>query len=237
MALITADRIKTLKANVKAECQRRNSTGSVATYGGTSYDFTTTPATGQLIKYEHYEKNAVPLNKINSSKQPIEGATGSPATEASIKKMEDNVAAFKACDKYANSLSGSGCNASCTGLCFSCTSSCVGGCTSCTGCTGTCTNSCTSCTGCSGGCDGCRGCGSGCASGCSGCGSGCASGCTSCSGCSGCGSGCANTCSACGGGCTATCAAWCTGGGCQTGCTGSGGSDRCQTACSNKVYA
>ena len=183
MALITADRIKTLKANVKAECQRRNSTGSVATYGGTSYDFTTTPATGQLIKYEHYEKNAVPLNKINSSKQPIEGATGSPATEASIKKMEDNVAAFKACDKYANSLSGSGCNASCTGLCFSCTSSCVGGCTSCTSCTGTCTDSCTSCSGCSG-------CGSGCANTCSACGGGCTATCAAwCTG-GGCSTGC-----------------------------------------------
>ena len=50
---ILASDIKALKARVKAEMLRRKYTNSVATYGGTSYDYTTTPAVGVRALVEH----------------------------------------------------------------------------------------------------------------------------------------------------------------------------------------
>ena len=64
MALISADRFIALKAEVKAECQRRSYTGSVSSYGGTEYDYSVTPASGGTVLKEHYTKIAEPLNAI-----------------------------------------------------------------------------------------------------------------------------------------------------------------------------
>jgi hypothetical protein len=51
MAAIEPTRYNNLKARIKAECQRRAYTGSVATYGGASYDYTTKPAKGGKIAF------------------------------------------------------------------------------------------------------------------------------------------------------------------------------------------
>ena len=139
--IISASSFKELKAAVKAECLRRSYTGSVADYGGSSYDYTTEPADGGMIKKEYYEKNAVPLNAISGDITTTAGII----TEAGIKTMEEKVAALAAISKTS---SNTGCAASCTGLC---SSSCSGGCSGCGGycsyscsgsCSGTCSNTC-----------------------------------------------------------------------------------------------
>ena len=66
--LISPERFNNLKARVKAECQRRNASGSVASYGGSSYDYNTIPAKGTIIAAEHRDKIMQPLKAINSSK-------------------------------------------------------------------------------------------------------------------------------------------------------------------------
>lgn len=136
--IISASRFKELKAAVKAECLRRSYTGSVADYGGSSYDYTTEPADGGMIKKEYYTKNAVPLNAISGDITTAPGII----TEAGIKAMEEKVAALAAISKTSSST---GCKASCTGLC---SSSCSGGCS---GCGGSCSYNCSS--SCSGSCD------------------------------------------------------------------------------------
>lgn len=65
---ISASRMNDLKARVKAECLRRAKSGSVTSYGGADYDYSITPSTGVIIKKEHKDKNATPLNAINSDK-------------------------------------------------------------------------------------------------------------------------------------------------------------------------
>lgn len=189
MALITAQRFKNLKARVKAECQRRSYTGSVASYGGSSYDYTTAPASGKKIAKEHYEKLAVPLHAINSTKFPT--TSGTRIIKASdLTAMETFLTSAEGRSKTSTATD---CSASCTGLCSGCTGTCTGGCT---GCSGSCTGSCTSCTGsCTGSCSG-----------------GCGDACTSCTGtclgnCTGtCSTGCWSTCKGtCSGGCSGTC--------------------------------
>lgn len=203
--IISASRFKELKAAVKAECLRRSYTGSVADYGGSSYDYTTEPVDGGMIKIEYYEKNAVPLNAISGDIGSIN--LNQIITEAGIKEMEEKVAALAAIDKTSSST---GCKASCTGLC---SSSCSGGCS---GCGGACSSSCSgSCSGgcsttCSGKCDttctdACKGdCGTQCEASCgSGCGGTCHTNCdTYCKGT--CGNGCGTT-------CTSNCSYWCQG--------------------------
>jgi hypothetical protein len=44
MGQITASRLIDLKARIKAECQRRKYNGSVESYGGSNYDYSTIPA-------------------------------------------------------------------------------------------------------------------------------------------------------------------------------------------------
>lgn len=230
MSMISADRLNTLKAKVKAECLRRQYTGSVAAYGGAAYDYTVAPATGGVARKEHYEKLAVPMNAINATDTPAtDGAR--IISESEIAAMETKVAAYALRSIY--DTSGTDCSASCTGMCYSCTSctSCSGcsgcgdACTGCTGCGGGCAGGCTSCSSCTGSCSdvctGCSGCGSGCANQCTtGCNATCL-GCSSCSGtcfgCSntctgGCKSGCSGTCTSCSGGCGASCTGTCSGG-------------------------
>lgn len=215
---ITASSFTDIKAKVKAEMQRRKYTGSVSSYGGTAYDYTTTPVAGEKVLDEHIEKIKTPLDAVNSNTNPIKD-------KLTIKELETTDAhiTYLKSAGLTSSSANTGCMASCTGLCSTgCSSTCSG----CTGCSGSCSGSC------SGGCSGCSGCGSGCSgscsggcSGCSGCGSGCAS---SCSGCSGsCSGGCTNSCTGCGGTCSYSCFGTCSGS--CTGCTGSGGT--CSSSC------
>ena len=177
---ISAERFNSLKARVKAECSRRASKGnasnsvSVSSYADTAYDYTQAAEAGKLIKAEHRDKIATPLNAINSS--VITAAEGQTViTEADLLSMEAFTTTLESRDKA--DRTGTDCLGGCTGMCYGCTS-----CTSCTGCSG-----CTSCSGCSGGCW--KQCNNSCEGGCSGC--------TGCSGtCQGsCQTVCSNNCS------------------------------------------
>lgn len=176
---IKASRYVNLKAKVKAEMNRRCHTGSVAAYGGTSYDYSVVPATGGAILKEHRDKILDPLRAVNSDVIP---APVGYISDAEITNAETRVNAWAT--RGLADRTASDCKSGCTGTCnTSCTTGCY------TGCTGGCN------TGCSGGCDGCDGC-DGCGSGCDG---GC-SGCGDCGGrCSNCG-GCGSSCSSCTGG-------------------------------------
>lgn len=149
--LISATRFAELKAKVKAECQRRAHTGSVASYAEADYDYTDTAEAGVIIKKEHYEKNAVPLNAISGAV----GVTANIISDAGITALEEEVDRLAAISATASS---SGCAASCTGLCQGgCATGCSGCSGSCSGCSGSCSGGCkgsggtTTCT------DGCRG--------------------------------------------------------------------------------
>lgn len=203
MAVVSAARFTALKSKVKAEMKRRCRSGSVASYGGTAYDYTTTPAQGGIILKEHRDKLTVPLAAVNSNAVP--NTSGEKIiSETELSNMEARVTAWSA--RSITDRSGTDCKSGCTGTCY-------------TGCT-------TGCYGCGSGCpDGCYGCGSGCPDGCSGCGSGCPDGC------SGCGSGCPGSCTGCGSGCPSGCSGC--GTGCANGCRGCDSvcNDDCTTAC------
>ena len=191
MAVISADRYNNLKARVKAECNRRRYTGSVSSYGGTEYDYTITPASGGIIRTEHRDKIATPLNAINSDNVPL--ATGQNViSDNYITVMESFTTVLEA--RSQTDRNGTDCKSSCTGLCYGCTGTGYNGCSGCGGscsydCTGSCSGGCsTTCrgsckgsceTGCSGGCsDTCKGsCETGCSGGCyNACGQTCTAG-------------------------------------------------------------
>lgn len=202
MAIIKAERFTALKAKVKAECQRRNGSGSVASYGGADYDYTVAPAAGKTVRKEHRDKLTGPMSAINSDAVPATSGE-TIIQEDELKNMETRVAVWAARTK--TDASGSDCKAGCTGMCYG---SCTGGCTGCgSGCP-------TGCSGCGSGCPtGCSGCGSGCPGGCSGCGSGC-------SGCSGCGDSCKRACSTnCNTSCVEACGSSSTSGSTCSGCS------------------
>ena len=193
MAQISASRVNELKARIKAECQRRAHSGSVSSYGGSSYDFSTIPAKGVKALQEHKVKNATPLNAINSS--IITGAMINETliTEGTMASMEAFTTILE--KREITDHSGTDCSGGCTGMCYGCVGTCYDacsgctGCTSCTGCTGTCEGTCSdSCWDyCNWGCQG--GCWSACDYDCSGV---CSFNCTGCSGtCSG---GCSGAC-------------------------------------------
>lgn len=195
MATVKADRFAALKAKVKAECLRRSYEGSVASYGGASYDYSEAPAAGRVIRQEHRDKLIGPMRAVNSDVIP---AGQGVVSEEELKNLETRATVWAA--RSIADQSGSDCKTGCTGTCYT---GCTTGCSGCSG-------------GCSGGCKGCSGCGSGCAggctgectTGCSGCGNACS---TNCDGCTGCGSDCQTGCGqGCGSGCARTCSGHCT---------------------------
>lgn len=155
MAIIEANRFTSLKSRVKAECTRRAYAGSVAEYGGTSYDYTVNPATGKVILKEHYTKLAIPMNAINSTDTPNISDTRI-VLDNDLTTMEAKLTIYESRDK--EDRKNTDCSASCTGLCYGCT-----------GCGGSCSHN----------CSGCSGCGDSCSYGCSSCSSGCANDCRS----------------------------------------------------------
>lgn len=159
-----------LKARVKAECSRRNGSGSIASYAGSAYDYTVIPQAGNPVLPEHVNKLVEPLNAI-------------APTGYEVKKQYDVIPALDALEAFLTASENipltaakSNCAASCTGLCAG---TCKGNCSGCSGsckggCSGGCTSACTGCTGgCKGGCSGtctgsCRGtCVDGCSATCS----------------------------------------------------------------------
>ena len=194
MSVVKAERFAALKAKVKAEMLRRNQSGSVASYGGAAYDYTTAPAAGRTVRREHRDKLIEPMRAVNSDVIP---AARGVISESELQNLETRAAVWAA--RSITDKSGSDCKSGCAGTCY------TGCATGCSGCSGSCSGGCSGCgsgcpASCPSGCSGCSGCGSGCPGGCSGCGSGCPGGC------SGCGSGCPSGCSGCGNGsCGVTC--------------------------------
>ena len=75
---IVAEEIAALKKKVKEEMQRRRGTNPITEYSGTSYDYTTPAITNNPLKYEHVEKNHVPLSKITGSPPRVRGTAPPP---------------------------------------------------------------------------------------------------------------------------------------------------------------
>lgn len=129
-----------LKARVKAECARRKYIGSVASYAGSSYDYSVQPTGDGLPLPEHANKIIVPLNAIND--------TGFSKTRSGlpVKTIESAEKLLTSLEKIAVDATDSGCKASCTGLCQgTCTETCTSGCTGeCSvACGSGCSNNCT----------------------------------------------------------------------------------------------
>lgn len=167
-----------MKQRIKNEVNRRKYTGSVASYGTATYDYTVKPVKGELVRAEHYNKIAQPLRAINKSGVAAPTTAGAEISSVTTPTELDAKITLYASKSLSASSSNSGCAASCTGLCT-------------TACSGTCSG------GCSGSCSGCSGCSGSCSSGCSGCGGGCSGSCSS---------RCTGACvSSCGGGCGGAC--------------------------------
>lgn len=227
MSKVSAQRYNDLKAEVKAECARRNNVSttsgstSVASYAGTAYDYTTTPASGVVIKEEHYTKNKVPLAAIKSGI----GSDSKLIDDSNMTELESFVTLCKAQEKEDKTAANNTCSGGCTGLCYlTCTGSCSGGCE------GTCSG------GCSGSCK--NSCGGACSSSCKegDCYGGCSGDCEgTCSG--NCGGSCGDKCTGCSGYCGAACESYCSSDGCfKSGCTNcnsssSGGCSKCDITC------
>lgn len=201
---ISPERFSELKARVKAECLRRSKSGDISSYGGSAYDYSIQPTSHTIIRDEHRDKIAIPLNAIDSNKVPNQ--TGQNVVlESDITTMETFISALEI--RGVEDKSGTDCRSGCTGLCYGCTGSCTGTCI------GSCTGGCQGCRGtCIGSCQGCRGT---CTGSCQGCRNTCTGSCT----------GCRGTCrGSCRGGCNTTCTGQCSRtcqGKCTSGCTGS----------------
>lgn len=203
---VAPDDYISIKAKVKTEMARRNGTGSVSKYAGSSYDYTVIPTTEDEIALEHIEKIKVPLDAVNSITNPIKD-------NVIVKELATTDAHLTVLSSIAVTASqaNSGCAASCTGLC---TSGCKSGCSGCSGCGTSCSYDCS--TTCSGTCTGCgSGCADACGDACGGTCTGCGAGCDG--SCEGCGTTCSDDCWGCAQGCANDCRTVC--GGCADFCT------------------
>lgn len=183
---ILASELIAIKARVKAEMLRRDKVGSLTAYGGSAYDYTVTPVSGNPILPEHFNKIIEPMNAmVNTGLSTVQSGDPIPALDGLVAQLTD-------AEGYSITGNSTNCRASCSGLCVgTCQSACGNGCSS-------------SCTGnCSGGCA------DNCADGCSEtCGGSCSYGCgTTCN--KNCATSCATDCS---GGCEDKCRGSCSGG-------------------------
>lgn len=179
-----------LKKRVKDEMNRRKYRNSLVSYGGTDYDYSTSPASGGKIMAEHINKIVIPLNKIKSTgltdnnQGTIIKALNIIDANLTTYETETQTGSSSCTDGVCSGLC-SGCIGTCSGSCGGCGG--CGGCSGCSGCGGACSSNCDGCSGsCTGSCDGCRGCGpcTGCLGSCTGCGQNCG----------GCGHSCVGTC-------------------------------------------
>ena len=131
--VIKPEHFNDLKAAIKAECLARNGKGSVANYGGSSYDYTVTPSSGATITVEHFNKIAEPLRAIVGSSAPNNRNSGDVIDAKTLNDMNDKVKWLAEIRDKTGGVTDdretAGCAASCTGLCYdSCTGSCKGEC-------------------------------------------------------------------------------------------------------------
>ena len=231
---LTPTVMNNLKTAVKNECLRRCFYGSVESYGGSSYNYTTAAAAGKKITVDYYNKNAVPLNAIDNN--TLSTSQGLPISSVGVNVLINKVNTLVQKELGAQTLTATGCAALCTGLCFN-------------NCGTTCSVECQG--SCGGACN--RGCGAGCAitgTECAGtCFVACAQNSQGVTICEPCYSLCTNTChltcstncgnstctKSCGPGncqqvCTGTCNDWC--GDCTAVCA-SGCSNTCTGSCDN----
>lgn len=242
--LITAEKIKQIKANIDAECNRRNKTVTKITNnegassglceGGISledypekneYKYINIPTSNSLLK-EEYKTKAASLMKLISGNNYQEN--GQIASQNDFINMAVDTTLYNGIGMHDYAPAYACSESTCTGLCYSCTGECTVGCL---GCTTDCEQGCASCSGI---------CHSGCGTDCSGecnttCTGQCADDCdTTCE--NGCYRTCYTTCSGdcdgkCGGGsCEATCADNCEVG-CRGGCEGCEGCTGCTGTC------
>lgn len=163
--MITAEKVIELKAKIKAEMLRRDGHGSLATYGDSTYDFTTNPVIGELIKAEHGQKTVDLLLKIEDYGDLTLSDQHSVIPSSFTEELLAEVDRLARETKTGLDTETSSCRGDCTGLCVG---SCIGQCNGCTGCTASCGTGCAS--GCYSNCTGsCNAdCTSGCFSACTG---------------------------------------------------------------------
>lgn len=126
VSFVTAEDFNGLKELLNNECNRRRGVGSVQSYAGAVYQFSTKPAPGGYILAEHGQKLADPLRAINPNGIDKVESGSYIRMDAMAKRIAELG------KKDAVSRTDTGCAASCTGLCAS-------GCyTTCNGCTGSC---------------------------------------------------------------------------------------------------
>ena len=66
VSFVTAEDFNGLKELLNNECNRRRGVGSVQSYAGSAYQFSTKPAPGGYILAEHGQKLADPLSALQN---------------------------------------------------------------------------------------------------------------------------------------------------------------------------
>ena len=112
-----------IKALLKAEVGRRGKTegtargqsvGSMASYNGSAYDFSTQPTAGAYIKNEHIQKITKPLDAIKgTSTTPENGA------QITASRLSQAAAVLSELSSIPETAASSGCSGRCSGLCLS----------------------------------------------------------------------------------------------------------------------
>lgn len=143
--------VKNLKAKIKAEMQRRNGYGSLTSYAGTAYDFSTAPAKDVKILEEHGKKTIDLILRIEDYKDLKLAKKENPIPKAfdeNLYKEIDRLATEKTTGESKNTVKNlfpsrtpetSSCRGDCSGLCVG---SCINHCNGCTSCTATCGTGC-----------------------------------------------------------------------------------------------
>ena len=97
------------KARVKAEMLRRSYSGSLTTYGSSTYDYNNPPTAGGQMKTEHINKIITPMNAVNTTGMEAQ-KVGDQAD--SIQGLDTTLSNYENFPLYG---SGSDCASSCYG--------------------------------------------------------------------------------------------------------------------------
>ena len=157
---MTTEQVKQLKAKIKDEMLRRNGNGSLANYGASSYDFSTTPTAGSGVKAEYGQKTINLLLQIEDYGDLSLVKAGDPIPQSfnsglinEVNRLANEQKTGESAETAALFNDGrvaetSSCRGMCTGLCVG---ACSGFCNGCTGCTANCGSGCaTGCSSCTG---------------------------------------------------------------------------------------